>query len=79
MWRQNDESHTNTWANRYYVVGTGWGTAQLIEMDNAGYAEVQQVMIDGRGNAIAEWMQFDGTRTNVWANRYEVGSGWEAA
>ena len=78
VWRQDDGIRTNIWANRY-VVGSGWETAQLIETDNAGYAEVPQVAIDGSGNAIAVWMQSDGTRTNIWANRYVVGSGWGTA
>lgn len=34
VWTQFDGTNNNIWANRY-VVGTGWGTAQLIETDNA--------------------------------------------
>lgn len=78
VWRQSDGSRQNIWANRY-VVGTGWGTAQLIETDNADSAEVPQIAMDGSGNAIAVWMQSDGTRWNTWANRYVVGSGWGVA
>ncbi|HAK59465.1 MAG TPA: hypothetical protein DCO77_03645 [Nitrospiraceae bacterium] len=75
VWYQSDGTRDSTWANRY-VVGTGWGSAMLIESDNAGDASNVQVAVDGSGNAVAVWQQSDGTRTNIWANRYVVGTGW---
>jgi len=69
VWSQYDGTRLNIWANRY-VAGTGWGTAALIETDNAGAAVLPRVAMDANGNAIAVWVQFDGTRNNVWANRY---------
>jgi hypothetical protein len=68
VWSQSDGTRTNIWANRFN--GTTWGTAELIESDNAGDATAPQIAIDGNGNAIAVWMQSDGTRTNIWANRF---------
>jgi hypothetical protein len=53
------------------VAGVGWGTAALIETDNAGGAVAPQIAVDPTGNAIAVWYQFDGTRFNIWANRFE--------
>src|SRR3989344_2468605 len=47
-----------------------WQTAQLIETDNAGNASSPQIAIDGNNNAIAVWNQYDGTRENIWSNRY---------
>ncbi|MEQ6341252.1 MAG: hypothetical protein M3A44_06245 [Gammaproteobacteria bacterium] len=35
-----------------------------------------QIAVDGNGNAFAVWAKFDGTRKNIWANRYVAGSGW---
>lgn len=58
------------WANRY-TAGTGWGTAALIETDNAGNAYSPQIACDTAGNALAVWDQSDGTRLNIWANRFE--------
>lgn len=76
VWNQHDGlSRFNIWANTYTPAG-GWGTATLIENDNAGDARAQQVVMDGNGNAIAVWEQSDGTRTNIWANRYAAGTGW---
>jgi hypothetical protein len=78
VWSQYDETRANIWANRY-VAGTGWGTAGLIEADNAGNALGPQLASDQNGNAIAVWYQDDGTRENVWANRYVAGTGWGTA
>ena len=69
---------TGIWSNRY-TVGTGWGTAALIETDNAGDAADPQIAIDGNGNALAVWDQSDGTRRNIWSNRYTAGVGWGTA
>ncbi len=78
VWRQNDGLRDNIWSNRYEL-GTGWGTAQLIETDDAGSAGGSQIAIDSSGNAIAVWSQSDGTRSNIWSNRYVSGTGWGTA
>ena len=69
VWVQNDGTRDNIWANRFN--GTSWGTAELIETDNAGEAYSTQIAFDSSGNAIAVWQQNDGTRNNIWANRFE--------
>ena len=78
VWYQNDGTRNNIWANRYDFI-TGWGSAALIETDNAGDARFPQVAFDSSGNALAVWDQNDGTRRNIWANRYVAGTGWGSA
>jgi hypothetical protein len=78
VWQQSDGTRNNIWANRY-VTGTGWGAAALIETENAGDADAPQVAFDAQGNALAVWDQSDGTRHNIWANRYDSGTGWGTA
>ena len=56
-----------------------WGTPELIETDNSGNAFRPQVGVDGSGNAVAVWYQHDGTRYNIWSNRYVAGTGWGTA
>lgn len=51
-------------------VAKAWGTAQLLETDNAGGATIPQVAVDGSGNAVVVWEQSDGTRFNIVANHY---------
>src|SRR3972149_5006529 len=69
VWHQSDGTRTNIWANRY-AVGAGWGPAQLVETLDLGDAEYPDVAMDAAGNALAGWYQFDGTRFDVWANRF---------
>jgi dipeptidyl aminopeptidase/acylaminoacyl peptidase len=76
VWYQSDGTVYNIWANRFD--GTSWGTAELIEADNAGHALMPQIAIDSSGNAIAVWYQSDGTRDNIYANRFN-GTSWGTA
>jgi hypothetical protein len=78
VWYQFDGAKYNVMANRYER-GVGWGTPELIETDDSGDVNAPQVAFDNTGNAIAVWNQFDGTRNNIMANRYIVGSGWKTA
>ena len=56
-----------------------WGTAVLIGADNAGPADYPQIAIGANGDAMAVWQQWDGTRSNIWSNRYTAGTGWGTA
>jgi hypothetical protein len=38
-----------------------------------------QIACNASGYAIIVWEQSDGTRTNIWANRYEPNAGWTSA
>jgi hypothetical protein len=68
----------NIWSNRY-TAGKGWGTAILIEKNNAGSAKAPQVSVNSSGNAVAIWRQSDGTQGNIWSNRFTFGKGWGTA
>lgn len=78
VWKQSDGTRDNIWANRY-TADSGWGTAELIELNDAGDASLPQVALDATGSAIAIWSQYDGLRTSIWANRYTVSGGWGIA
>ncbi|MBI5055613.1 MAG: hypothetical protein HZB61_03225 [Nitrospirae bacterium] len=77
-WYQSDGLINNIWANRY-TAGSGWGTAGLIETDDAGDALNPTIAVDSNGNAAAVWEQWDGLMNSIWANRYTAGSGWGTA
>ena len=70
VWQQSDRTRTNIWANRFTATTNSWGTATLIETDNAGSARSPKLAYDIGGNALAVWHQSDGTRFNIWANRF---------
>lgn len=63
------------WANRY-MPGTGWGTAALIEpTTNNTYG--QDIAVDGAGNAIATWYEYDGCCTShVYGALFSHSVGW---
>ena len=76
VWTQSDGARFNILANRFD--GNSWGSAVLIETDNAGSAYQPQIAVDSSGNALAVWTQYDGTRDSIWANRFD-GSSWGSA
>jgi len=78
IWSQSDSLRYNIMANRY-VSGSGWSTATLVETDNNGDAALPQIAVGPDGNAVAVWQQSDGTRTNIWSNRYTAGGNWDTA
>ena len=80
VWPQLDDTGTvNIWANRYSAALDKWGEAELIETF-ANQAYYPEITMGADGNAMAVWMQHDGTRYNVWANRYDVSLGrWDEA
>jgi len=57
-----------------------WGSVEGVDFDSAtdpvNNADAAQIAVDSNGNAIAVWQQSDGTRNNIWANRYVNGTGW---
>ena len=75
IWHQSDGVYDSVWTNRY-VVGAGWEMAEVIESYDSGDAYGPQIAVDAAGNAIAVWMQDDGPRSDIWANRYVLGTGW---
>jgi hypothetical protein len=85
VWAQDGDTTSATrddiWSNRY-TIGSGWGPPVLIET-NMGGADNPRIAMNASGNAIAVWQQSDGTRDNIWANRYiagtGAGSGWGTA
>ena len=79
VWEQSDSTRRNIWANRY-VVNQGWGTAQLLETDDASFANAPQLALDANGNGMVVWEQSDGTRKSIWARLYNVVTGqWDIA
>ncbi|MBN2401064.1 MAG: hypothetical protein JXN64_01570 [Spirochaetes bacterium] len=56
----------------------GWQTAELIETDNTGDAKNPQIAMNPEGNAIAVWVQWNGSFYDLIARRYVKGTGWTA-
>jgi hypothetical protein len=69
VWSQDDGTANNIWARPFTPSG-GWGTATLLETNTFNSAALPQIAFDANGNAVAVWIQTDGTRSNIWANVY---------
>jgi hypothetical protein len=78
VWTQTNPVRPIVWARRY-LAGSGWGALTRIQSDTNGEGFAPQVAIGPDGSAVAVWHQTDGTRYNVWANRYSPGIGWSNA
>lgn len=76
VWAELVGARRDVWASRY-TPRSGWSTPELIERE-PGNAESPDVAIDAAGNAVAVWVQQDGTRYNVWTNRH-TSAGWGLA
>jgi hypothetical protein len=77
VWVQNDGTYNTMFSNRY-VAGAGWSSPVVIE-SNTGDADFARVAVNGSGNAMALWKQFNGVNYDIWANRYDAASGWGTA
>jgi hypothetical protein len=75
VWQHSDGTRFKIWSNRYTPSGD-WGLAEAIE-NNAGNATEPQVAMGPNGDAVAVWQQSDGTRFNIWSNRYTPSERWE--
>jgi hypothetical protein len=70
IWKQRDSTYYNVLASQF-TPGSGWRTPTQIEGDASGDAQDPHIAINASGTVQAVWMQFDGTRFNIWANRFE--------
>jgi len=69
VWIRADGADYNIWANHYTTTG-GWGAPELIDSQPLDTG-APKIAIDAAGNALAIWTQNDGTRYNIWSNRFE--------
>jgi len=88
IWQQTDDIfRTSIFANRFdssvdlTIAATGWGNAELVEIDDTESAFRPQITFDNSGNAIAVWVQ-QGTSDGIWVNHFDGsigGTGWGSA
>ena len=79
VWTLQDSSGDNSVRSSRYVPGSGWETPEFIETDPGEVFGKPDFAVNSQGDAVAVWVQFDGTFMNLWANRYTAGSGWGTA
>ncbi len=77
VWEQLDGAISNIKARRYKQ-GDGWGSITPLE-SGSSTATVADIGLDASGNAMAVWLQDDGTNDSIYANRYVADTGWGTA
>lgn len=77
VWCISDGTRYNIWARR--TSGGSWEASLQLDSEDLGDVYAPDVAMDASGNAIAVWYQYDGSHTNIWANRYVADVGWNGA
>jgi len=75
IWSRYDGATSSNISASRYVAGSGWGAIELVS-ENVEWCECPQIAIDGAGNAVAVWCQWQNSRNDIWSNHYVMGSGW---
>lgn len=78
IWEDSDGSQFNLTARRYSGT-TGWESSTH-ELEDLDYSTSNiRIVADDGGNAMASWVQSDGTTQRAFVNRYVAGSGFTTA
>ena len=67
VWEQFTNLRNSIWVNRY-LPGIGWQTPILLETSDVGDATSPKIAVNGSGNIIVVWEQFDGTNHNIYSS-----------
>lgn len=79
VWSQDDGFTQRPYGNRYNAAEARWEGAVALDSGN-GYSFFTDVAMDPAGNALVVWMQWDGSVSNIYGNRYPATEGrWEGA
>jgi hypothetical protein len=77
VWKKFDNpSFPSIWSIGYDALSGSWGTAVAVESNNVNRATAPQIAFDGNGQAVAVWVQFDGTQELILSNRHTGAGGW---
>jgi hypothetical protein len=74
-WRQTDGANSSIWANRYDV-GTGWGSACQIAINDSESFEPPIVSSGSTGSVVVAWSAYDWVSWTVWTARWNESEGW---
>jgi hypothetical protein len=77
-WEQQDSLGINAWASLYFPA-SGWTPPSRLDPADHQEAVEPQVAMDGSGNAVASWEQYNGSGDHAWANIYTDAGGWGGA
>ena len=81
VWEQFNGTSYNVWANVYDAQNASWGIAEQIESSLTGGSEyfMPQVAMGKSGSAVVTWQKRDGFAISIWANHFDMSTGWTQA
>lgn len=78
VWDMSDGTRRGVWASSF-APDVGWTAAERLENAEAGDTSAPRLGMDGAGNVLATWSATSGTKTSIWVNQFEPGTGWQTA
>jgi hypothetical protein len=78
VWHEYNGVNANVWAN-VFTLGTGWGTAQQLQVSNTSDEVDPRIAVNAQGDAAVVWSQNNGVRSDIWYRPYTAGNGWGTA
>jgi hypothetical protein len=76
VWQQTYNGRETIMSNWYNAVTQAWQGAWRVNIYHTQNAYAPQVAIDGLGNGVVVWQEWDGERYGIWAARRETGAGY---
>jgi len=73
VWKRDDGNRDSVWVDRFD--GASWVGAERIDNYNTGIIFSPQIALDNNGNSLVVWALYNGSRTNIWVNRFD-GTSW---
>ena len=73
-WIQSDGIRDDVWAARFVVASNSWDTAVKLDTGNQSASAVR-VEMDDVGDAVAVWVQSDGSVENIYSADFDSGAG----
>jgi hypothetical protein len=64
------------WSSRFDALGAAWGASSAVSINNVSRSTSPQIAFDATGQAVAVWVQWDGTQDLVLSRRHTAASGW---
>jgi hypothetical protein len=77
VWIQRSSGDGDIWAAEFR--DGSFQEPERIDEENTGSASDPALQLDANGDGFASWTQTDGSRSEVWVNRFSANGGWEGA
>jgi hypothetical protein len=74
--KQENTGFASIGSSRFDALGGAWGASAVISLNNVNRSTAPQIAFDASGQAVAAWVQYDGTQDLIVSRRHTLGGGW---